>query len=77
MRFFVSVSYNGERYSGWQRQTNATSVQEVLEKAMSLALACPIELTGAGRTDAAVSASGYIAQRARAIIVQNKCHPAL
>lgn len=61
MRFFVSVSYNGERYSGWQRQTNATSVQEVLEKAMSLALACPIELTGAGRTDAAVSASGYIA----------------
>ena len=61
MRFFVSVSYNGERYSGWQRQTNATTVQEILEDAMSKALGCPTALTGAGRTDAGVSASGYFA----------------
>ena len=61
MRFFVSVSYNGERYSGWQKQANSTGVQEVLEQAMSLALGSPIELTGAGRTDAGVSARGYIA----------------
>ena len=61
MRFFVSVSYNGERYSGWQRQSNAVGIQEILEDALSKALGCQIELTGAGRTDAGVSASGYIA----------------
>ena len=61
MRFFVSVSYNGERYSGWQRQSNAVAVQEILEDAMTKALGCPIALTGAGRTDAGVSASGYFA----------------
>ena len=61
MRFFAKVSYNGERYSGWQRQSNATGVQEVLEDALSKALGCPITLTGAGRTDAGVSASGYFA----------------
>ena len=61
MRFFVSVSYNGERYSGWQKQPNAVAVQEILEDAMSKALGTQIELTGAGRTDAGVSASGYIA----------------
>jgi tRNA pseudouridine38-40 synthase len=61
MRFFVSVSYNGERYSGWQRQSNAVAIQEILEDAMSKALGTQIELTGAGRTDAGVSASGYIA----------------
>ena len=61
MRFFVSVSYNGERYSGWQRQPNATAVQEILEDAMSKAFGCQIALTGAGRTDAGVSASGHIA----------------
>ena len=38
MRFFVSVSYNGERYSGWQKQPNATAVQEVLEDAMTKAM---------------------------------------
>ena len=61
MRFFVSVSYNGERYSGWQKQPNATAVQEVLEDAMTKAMGCPIALTGAGRTDAGVSAAGYLA----------------
>ena len=61
MRFFVSVSYNGERYSGWQRQSNAVTVQEILEDAMSKAMGCQIALTGAGRTDAGVSAAGYIA----------------
>ena len=42
MRFFAKVSYNGERYSGWQRQLNAVSVQEILEDAMGKALGCSI-----------------------------------
>lgn len=61
MRFFVSVSYNGARYSGWQRQPNATSIQEVLEDALGKALGSRIEVTGAGRTDAGVSAADYVA----------------
>ncbi|MBQ9583787.1 MAG: tRNA pseudouridine(38-40) synthase TruA [Bacteroidales bacterium] len=61
MRFFANVSYNGERYSGWQRQPNAVTVQQILEEAMTRACGCPIALTGAGRTDAGVSASGYFA----------------
>ena len=28
------VQYNGSNYSGWQRQKNATTVQEILEKAL-------------------------------------------
>ena len=61
MRFFAKVSYNGERYSGWQKQPNAVAVQEILEDALTKALGYPVALTGAGRTDAGVSASGYFA----------------
>lgn len=61
MRFFISVSYNGVNYSGWQKQPNATSVQETLENALSIALGGRTAVTGAGRTDTGVSAVDYIA----------------
>ena len=61
MRFFISVSYNGAAYSGWQRQPNAKSVQETLENALSIALGSKTAITGAGRTDTGVSARDYIA----------------
>ena len=61
MRLFVSLAYDGTGYSGWQRQENATSVQEVLEDAFSTVLGEHISMTGAGRTDAGVSASRYFA----------------
>lgn len=56
MRFFIQFSYFGKQYHGWQRQPNAITVQEVLEKAMSTILNQTIVLTGAGRTDAGVHA---------------------
>ncbi|RTE53297.1 tRNA pseudouridine(38-40) synthase TruA [Arenibacter aquaticus] len=56
MRYFVQFSYNGKNYHGWQKQPNAITVQEVLEKALCLLLKEPILLTGAGRTDAGVHA---------------------
>ena len=56
MRYFVEFSYNGSNYHGWQVQPNATSVQQVLNNAFSVILRQPIDLMGAGRTDAGVHA---------------------
>ena len=61
MRFFITFSYNGTRYCGWQRQPNGIAVQEELEKALTTILRTPIELTGAGRTDAGVHALNMVA----------------
>ncbi len=61
MRFFIELSYNGKAYHGWQNQPNAISVQEVLEKALSILLKNTIALMGAGRTDAGVHASQMFA----------------
>ena len=56
MRFFIELSYNGKAYYGWQKQPNAISVQEVLEKALSTLLKKSISIMGAGRTDTGVHA---------------------
>lgn len=61
MRYFIYLSYDGTRYHGWQIQPNGSSVQEVLGKALSTLLHEPIEVTGAGRTDAGVNASLMVA----------------
>ena len=61
MRYSVTLSYDGSSFSGWQIQPNAPSVQEALEKALSLALREKVTVTGAGRTDAGVNACGYVA----------------
>ena len=52
----MKLSYAGTRYHGWQSQPNAVTVQETLEKALSLILRMPIKIVGAGRTDAGVHA---------------------
>ncbi|MCR9228395.1 MAG: tRNA pseudouridine(38-40) synthase TruA [Flavobacteriaceae bacterium] len=56
MRYFVQFSYFGKAYHGWQNQPNAITVQEVLEKALSILLRDKVEVVGAGRTDAGVHA---------------------
>ena len=56
MRYFIEFSYNGKNYFGYQIQPNQISVQEVLEKALSLMLREEIKTTGAGRTDTGVHA---------------------
>lgn len=56
MRFFAEITYFGEAYCGWQIQPNETSVQETLEKALSLISRTPINVVGQGRTDAGVHA---------------------
>lgn len=61
MRYFIELNYNGGAYCGWQRQPNAKTVQECIEKALSMLLRESIEIVGAGRTDSGVHASYYVA----------------
>lgn len=60
-RYFINLSFDGGRYHGWQIQPNAISVQEELNKGLSLILRKPIEVVGAGRTDTGVHARVMIA----------------
>ena len=61
MRLFISLSYNGSPFCGWQSQPEGRSVQGELERALSIAFSEPVEVVGAGRTDAGVNARHYIA----------------
>lgn len=61
MRYFLTLSYLGTRYSGWQVQPNAPSVQSMLESALATLLRQQVEVTGCGRTDAGVHARDYVA----------------
>ena len=56
MRYFIDLSYNGAKYHGWQMQPNATTVQAVLNHALSTLIKTPLNCMGAGRTDTGVHA---------------------
>ena len=60
-RYFIYLGYDGTNYHGWQIQPNGASVQEELQKALSTLMRRPMEVVGAGRTDAGVHASLMIA----------------
>ena len=61
MRFFITLSYDGTRYHGWQIQPNGDSIQQRLQEALSTLLRQPIEVVGAGRTDTGVHARMMVA----------------
>jgi tRNA pseudouridine38-40 synthase len=58
LRYFIEVAYKGTRYSGFQIQQNANSVQAEIEKALKIYFKEAISLTCSSRTDAGVHASG-------------------
>ena len=60
-RYFIRLCYKGTKYHGWQIQPNSSTVQEVLNKDLSLILNEQIEVTGAGRTDTGVHAKVFYA----------------
>jgi tRNA pseudouridine38-40 synthase len=60
MRVQAVVAYDGTAYSGFQRQTNAPSVQETLEDGLAQVTRQPTRILGAGRTDAGVHALGQV-----------------
>lgn len=56
------MAYNGAPFFGWQVQPDHPSVQEVLERSLSLLLHQEhIAVTGCGRTDTGVHAADYYA----------------
>lgn len=60
-RYFIFISYKGTSYHGWQVQPNSVTVQQILEKALSVVLNDKITTIGAGRTDTGVHASFFCA----------------
>ena len=60
-RYFITLSYDGTRFHGWQIQPNGISVQGELQRALSLLLRQDVQVTGAGRTDAGVHARMMVA----------------
>jgi tRNA pseudouridine38-40 synthase len=61
-RYRLTLEYAGTRYSGWQIQSNARTVQGELHRAVREGLAqSRVESYGAGRTDAGVHALGQVA----------------
>ena len=61
-RYRLTVAYQGEAFSGFQRQSEdgPHSVQAALEEALSSLMAEPVQLKAAGRTDAGVHATGQV-----------------
>lgn len=55
------IEYDGSSYAGWQRQNNALSIQEAVERAIGLITSEEITITGSSRTDAGVHARGQTA----------------
>jgi tRNA pseudouridine38-40 synthase len=52
------VAYDGTTYAGFQIQPNAPTVQGELERVLAVMCGEPVRITGAGRTDAGVHATG-------------------
>ena len=61
MRYFLEFSYAGTHYHGWQRQSNAVSIQETIENVLTTLFKNPTPLVAAGRTDAGVHAQQMFA----------------
>lgn len=55
-RYFLELAYKGTRYSGFQVQQNALTVQSEVEKALETFFRVRLPLTGSSRTDAGVHA---------------------
>lgn len=60
-RFALRIEYDGQPFSGWQRQADAPSVQAVFESALSRLEPDLSPIAAAGRTDAGVHALGQVA----------------
>jgi tRNA pseudouridine38-40 synthase len=59
--FKLTIAYDGTGFVGWQRQASGTSIQGLLEDALRELDGRPVDVAGAGRTDAGVHALGQVA----------------
>lgn len=56
---FVTLSYDGTNYHGFQIQKNAVTIQEIFQNALKNVLKCSPEIKGCSRTDSGVHANMY------------------
>jgi len=59
-KYRVVIAYDGTGYSGWQMQSNAVGVQQVVEEALAWLEGAPVRIYGSSRTDAGVHARGFV-----------------
>jgi len=59
--FKLTIAYDGMAYGGWQRQPNAVTVQELIEKSLIKIAGKHVVIHGSGRTDAGVHARAQVA----------------
>jgi tRNA pseudouridine38-40 synthase len=60
MKFAGIVEYDGSDFCGWQRQSHVPSVQEAVERAISLVANHEVGIACAGRTDSGVHSLGQV-----------------
>ncbi len=60
-RFKLILEYEGTTYHGWQVQPGLPTIQGILQAALARIAGAPVQVTGAGRTDAGVHALGQVA----------------
>jgi len=61
MRYKLTIAYDGTNYSGWQVQSNETTIQPLIQGVLEKIFRHKVDLTGSGRTDAGVHARGQVA----------------
>ncbi len=58
-RRLLTIKYDGSRYSGWQVQKNAVTIQKTVQNALMSILSSDVSVTGCSRTDSGVHANMY------------------
>ncbi len=61
VRIALGVEYDGRAFSGWQSQPDGNTVQDALNRALSVIAHEPVVCAAAGRTDAGVHAAMQVA----------------
>jgi tRNA pseudouridine38-40 synthase len=57
----IKIAFDGEMYSGWQRQPNGISVQQRIEEVLAKLCGKRVPIEGSSRTDSGVHALGMVA----------------
>ena len=57
----MTLSYDGTRYYGWEHQPDRDTIQGKLETVLFRMCGTPVDVIGAGRTDAGVHAKAMTA----------------
>ena len=60
-RYKITIEYLGTAFVGWQKQSDALSIQQILEDGIYKFTGEIVAVHGAGRTDAGVHALGQVA----------------